>query len=170
MACGDTYKSEIITIDGYTIENPYGSVALPGDYTGWRQLAERTFDRLEARWNQLGSEEPSPYEFWNANVEKKNALWERVDDLPSTIVASATGAGLTGGIDDAAKAIVDLNCFRERVDARIVELGIAPAKLPGAGVPKPAPERSSYPLGIHIGWWALAVGGAAFFLYRSKDD
>lgn len=177
MACGDKYNAEVVTVDGYTVANPYGMVAFPGDYTGWRQLAERIFDRLNVRWQQLGEvEEEHGYEFWNNNVEDKNLLWERVDDLPSTIVAAATGAGITGGIDESMKVIVDMNCFRETVDDRLVELDVKPKELPGPGVPEPAGPHPGYPLGIHWGWWlgggvvltAAAVGTGYYVAARAR--
>lgn len=170
MACGDSYASEVVTVDGYTVKNPYGVVALPGDYTGWRQLAERIWDRLDARWQQLGRAEPKPYDFWNANVELKNELTGRVEELPSTFVASTTGAGITGGIDDAVKVIVDMNCFRERVDKRLRELEVEPVDLPGAGVPAPS-SGGEYIFGVHLGWWlAAAVGVGGYLYFKSGKD
>lgn len=163
MACGDKFLDEVVTGDGYTMANRYGVVAVPGDYTGWRNLARRMLQRLEDRWSEESDMDPPPHEWWNEHVDTMNELRQRTADLPTTFRAGLTGAGITGAIDDAARLIADINCERELVEQRIESLGGVLAPLPGAGAPEPA-ERPGYLLGAHWGWWlgggVVLLGGA----------
>lgn len=156
MACGDTFLGEVVTVDGYTPENPYGMVAIPGDYDGWRELAEKIYGRLDSHWQQLGALEPSPFEFWNANVEDKNAIQEALDDLPWTVTASISGQLLGGYIDDCIELILEMNCFRERVRERILELGEEPEDLPDSGTPDEATKPAELVPQLITGAFVLA--------------
>jgi hypothetical protein len=169
-ACGERFTAEIVTVDGYTPANPYGSIAVPGDYVGWRQLAENIWVRLQARWQRLGEQEEGKtggHEFWNANVEDRNALSDRVDALDGYMW---TGAGITAGIDTAIKLILDMNCFREKVDDRLSELGIKVDPLPESGTPKPSNPDSLRDGVITIAVVAAVGVGAYLLLTKTGGD
>lgn len=156
MACGDMFLGEVVTVDGYTTENPYGIVAIPGDYDGWRELAEKIYERLDAHWQQLGEIEPSPFEFWNAHVEHKNELQEKLDDLPWTVTAAITGQLLGGYIDDCITLILEINCLREGVFDRILALGEDPEDLPETGTPDEATKPSDWMPSVVTGLFVVA--------------
>jgi hypothetical protein len=161
------YKALAVTIDGYTLDNPYGSFAIPSDYAGWKLLAENIAGVLQDHYHHLGAIEQkivdanpgAGFPEWNKYVDEKNAIMERVENLPSRFMASLSGGQLVDAIAKARDATQDSLCLLEQVDASIRNYGEKPKASPGAPTPKDPDTPSLGVLGT-IG--ILTVTAAAF--------
>jgi len=130
--CGQRYWDEIVTVTGYTLDNPYGMFAIANDYVAWRNLAEKLYQRMDARWEQLVNieETKTTMEFVDQNLASKNGIADALANLPGA-EALIAGPNLVHAIQQTMDLAKQIQCFRERIDDKIMEYGQEPeATLP----------------------------------------
>ena len=169
--CGQNYMSMVVTVDGYTPANPYGAVAVPGDYAGWRNLARSLatvlhdhfehLENIEERLQDEGVQHGFPQRA--ALLNEQRNLAKRVEDLPSMFWASLTGSNVTSAIDLAVRLTTEQVCHLERIDAAIIEYGETPHGVPAGPAPKPPPRKNALRVAGWVGG-ALVVIGTIFGL------
>lgn len=158
MACGDKYKELLVTVSGYTPDNPWGSswYSVPSvfSYEEWYSRAHQLALRAGEHWKRLVQIESKT----ESDTERKrveptyNAMVEKIGKL-STPLGSFFSVGditFTGDIDDAINAARDATCVLEEIDDSIATLGKVAPPIPTG--PTPGPERPA------DSDWAQSVG------------
>ncbi len=163
--CGTRYRHLVVTVTGQTLADPYGWIPTSGDYEEWVALAEELSNTAVQHFDELGriecqrtggtncgnpdAAEGGAYPKWNALVDSKNALVQRVDDLPS----AWTTLDVNGGITRTRAVISDALCLLDRAD-QALEYYKAP--IP----PLPGLQEAKDPVPWYA-WSALAGAGVA---------
>lgn len=171
-ACGDSLRYLATTTDGYTLDNPYGRVALPTDVTGWRTLCRGALmDLVREHYTKLGEIEPkqegeNPYPQYNALLPRYNAIVEKVNALDD-VGGLWTGSGVTEAIAYCTTLAAEQICFLEDVRKVIVGIGgeTALPSLPGAV--KPAPPPASVMDIAGVAWKLGAVAIVAYVIVNA---
>ena len=133
MACGDRYKHLIVTADGYTLDNLYGSFPFASDYTGWKLLADRMVELANDAFLRLGEIEGDRgvATHWNALQPLQNNLighWQELEDDWHQITLTQ---GTVEEINKAAQVCAEAICLLDRANAAIESYGAMP-EVPGA--------------------------------------
>lgn len=158
-ACGDSLRHLAVTADGYTLDNPYGNVALPSDIEGWRQLCRDLMARCREHFNALGEIEPAPHTVWNSKVDAFNSIVEKVNQLDD-VGGAWTGAGVIEAISFCTGLASEQICFLEGVDKAIADLGGTAPEIPGGVKPAPPPMNPQELVGTIV-----KVAGVGIFAY-----
>lgn len=172
MACGDKYRKLVVTTSGYTLDNPYGSVAIPYDYAEWMQLAEKLAGLADQHRDRLAEIETKLDAFpkWNATIDAKFAMSQALDDMPWTITAALSGSAIIEAIGKAQAAIQHALCLLELSDDGIASYGELPPAIPGlAPKSRLSKEAESTSRWKWIGGMVLgvvAIGGSAYALSK----
>lgn len=151
--CGNTLRATAVTVDGYTLDNPYGAFAIYTDIAGWQQLARELLTKCRTHFAALGEIErmrkismkipdASDYPRWNALVDLFNAIVAKVDDLDSH-GGILSGNAVLEAIAYCTDLVADELCFLEQVDAAILGYGGTPPAIPGTIKPAPPPSSSA---------------------------
>jgi hypothetical protein len=162
--CGSKYRSLVVTVSGYTFENPYGMVAFGSDYEEWRELARQISDMANDRLGELGAAEcqatggtnctdpdeasGGTYPRWNALLDLNNRMTASYKALPNSFTTNPVE-----GIGRSQAVINDALCLLEKSDEGLKAYGQVPPPIvdPGASGAKRQ---------IPIYAWT-ALGGAA---------
>jgi len=162
--CGARYQQLAVTIGGKTLNDPYDYFAWSTDYEEWKALAEELTALAIQHYDELGRVEcertggtkcggdpdnivGGSYPRWDALVDQKNQLVEKVDDLPSIW----TTLDFRGGITQTRTAITAALCLLDRADE-----GLEYYKAPIPPLPIQQEAESGVPW---YAWTALAGAG-----------
>lgn len=169
MACGDRYRHLAVTSNGYTFDNPFGSVGIyPYDYIQWKDLARKLVELADAHYKALGEYESqvsggTHYPKWNELQPMQNDMVGDLDDLPWTALSGSSGEE---GISKAQDVISTALCLLERADDALVGYGQLPPPVPGV-LPKPREPRddeNSWLLWVLLGAGGVITLGAVSYM------
>ena len=174
MACGDRFRSMVVTSDGYTLDNPFGAVGIyPYDYYQWKDLARRFVEMADEHFAALGEYEETrgTYPRWNEILPMKNGMSIDYKDLPSIVLTGWTGEA---AISAAQEVIAQAACVMERSDDALIAYGQKAPVVPGL-VPKPREPRDdgSMPWWVGVlvgGGLTLAVGSYVYAKRRKRRE
>lgn len=157
MACGDRFHSLIVTSTGLSLANPYDDVPSFTDYEEWKERARELSVTAQRQHDALGEVEnaatPGSFPVWNAVVDRRNAMVEKYDALPSTFLNFDPATNIASAI----AVCLDAACVIDLSNAGIVELGGTPPVIPGA---PPARKPDGFFSGAANLATVVAVGGA----------
>lgn len=156
MACGDRFRSLVVTSDGYTLDNPFGKVGIyPYDYYQWKDLARKFVEMADEHFAALGAYETTlgNYPRWNEILPVKNGMSTDYLDLPSIVLTGWTGEA---AISAAQEVIAQAACVMELSDDALIAYGQKAPVIPGL-IPKPREPRDDTAMPWWI--WALIGGG-----------
>jgi hypothetical protein len=174
MACGDKYKFLAVTSNGYTFENPFGTVGIyPYDYIQWKDLARKLVELANAHYHALGSYEAAisggtHHPKWNDLQPMQNKMVGDYDDLPFTALSGSSGEE---GISKAQDVISTALCLLEQSDDALNAYGQTPPAVPGV-VPKPREPRDDtgtpWWIWMALGGGVVLVGGAVIYARSAR--
>jgi len=182
MACGDRYKHLIVTVDGYTIDNPYGATPFGSDYTGWYSRAEQLVEMANDAFRRLGEVEcqksggsncsdpqnaSSPsWTKYNSLIHLQNNLFAHFEDLESDWHQISFTQGTVEAIGEAMQVCIEAVCLLDRANVAIQSFGVQPDVLPDI-TPTPKDDRDPWWLWPLVGAGAtLVVGAVGYGLYQ----
>lgn len=135
-SCGDKYRQLAVTADGYSLDNPYGRVAVWTDYSGWKELARQLALTMRDHLYKLYDADPKKY---NEIVEEHNQVIADYEGLPDSSILWSGGT-IVENIGAAAGVVADEICMLDRYDAAIAASGKTPPPVPGGIKPEPKPK------------------------------
>lgn len=161
--CGDSYRSLIVTVSGYTPKNPYGSFALPYDYAEWLNLASNLGIRAGTHLERLQSAQKTEEQTIRSNelVDRYNTLVAQIDAMPSVFWGGISGQNITTGISQGVDASLEAACVMEQIDQELSKLGLTPP--PEAGGGKSARKGNALNTAVLLG--GLGLAGYLYFKF-----
>jgi hypothetical protein len=170
MACGDQYKYLVVTVDGYTIDNPYGKFPVSGDYSGWLALAKELRELANDAFLKLGEvekEKVGSYPKYNALLPLQNNMIAHYDDLEYDWHQLSLTTGLIEEISKAVHVCVEAICLLERANVAITAYGSAVDVIPDI-TRKPESGETPWWVWALVGTGAVILVGTGVSYYRRK--
>ena len=182
LKCGEKYRHLVVTADGHTLEDSYGTVPTAADFEEWLDLAKKLALQAKERFNELGrieceasggtdcgTDEASggSYPRWNALVALNNRMVEKLDEFGFW---SDWDFDLSYAprIQRAQAVIFDALCLMEKADEGIAAYGGEVPVTPSVTVQtEGTPAWKWFALG---GAATIAAGGIGYALSRNPSS
>ncbi len=134
--CGDKYRHLAVTVNGDSMDNPYGRVPEKNDYTAWKERAREIGLMMRDHIHKLYDADRTAY---FAMQSDHNAVIDSYAKLPEESFWWLY-SDRTENIAAVISVIADELCMMERYDNAIAAAGGTPPPVPGGIKPDPKPK------------------------------